>query len=214
MTTRSEFIDYCEQVFIRTDKESLLISCLDDTLRDLSLVHKFEANKSISSVTLVSDQYIYDFPTSFLTILGDITFLDSGSAPYVLNKISKEEFNLRYPDIANSSFSKSKPLDYAIFGNQIYIAPFLETVTTETLRVDGTTLASALASDSTDLPLGDEWRETIRGGVLGRAYAFLEDTSQSEVMFALYNKGIEQFKQIDDDNTDVVRITNYAGGCY
>jgi len=195
--TRTEFLTYIKRTFKREDKDTELIDALNDTLYDMSTRYDFQVSQTETEITLNDSDYKYDYPSGYAFLISNLKYIDSGGGGRTLNQLTKEQFDDKYPDISSSNADKGDPIDYTIYGNEIFIAPYLQTVTTQKLYISGSNVASELGeSDSPDYE--DRFREVIKFGTLYRAYSDLDLDDKAAKYKNLYDEGMEKMINIDD----------------
>lgn len=195
--TRTEYLEYIKKTFKRTDKDDELIDALQDTLYDMTTTYDFQVKQTETEFVLTDDTYEYDYPISYAVLVSQIRYINSGGGGRTLNLLSKSQFDIKYPDLKESNFSRGDTIDCTIYNNKIYLAPFLKTVNGEKIYVSGSTIAPVLdADDSPDFE--DRWREVIKFGTLYRAYSDLDEDVKADKYYKLYQDGIERIKQVDD----------------
>jgi len=212
--TRLEFLSYVKNEFKRTDKDSEIYEALDDTLYDLTTEHDFHVHQTEQSISLIADTYEYSLTSySMSMLLGPVLYLDDTGDADPLIKLSKASFDLRFPDLTATDFDKDEPQYYAVYGNAIFIAPFPDTVTTESILVPISTIATKLVGDSDTPAFEDQWREVIKFGVLFRVWTQLGDfgKSQAQDNLLLYQRGIEKMKKIDKSKDRGPLMAMYRG---
>ncbi|MBU0572006.1 MAG: hypothetical protein KKC50_08210 [Candidatus Omnitrophica bacterium] len=210
--TRQEFLGYIIRDGLRrTDKDLEIYEALDDTLYDITTEDFPFQSTSTSETIALTGVGIYDFPITYSTIINDIKYVDSTGQGIILNKISKQQFDIDYSDYNETQFQPAEPIDYMIYGDKIYLAPFETSVTTEKIIIYGTEIATKLTENDDEPQFADRWRELIKRGVLWRIWNGLGDTVKSDRNFQLYQRDLEKLKRIDTTKSNAVEMVAYSG---
>lgn len=208
--TRLEFRDYVvDSEFKREDKDSQIYQALDDTLYDLSNEDSFQILQERWFISLVANQYDYTFPTDFNIFMGEVKYFSANGDAWLLNKLTKQQFDEKYDDLEASNFNKGEPTDFCPFGDQILIAPYLETVTTEKIQIRGSKVSTKLTADSDTPFFQDRFRETIKFGMLWRLETDLENISQASNYVELFQRGVLQMQRIDKSKSSATPMVAY-----
>jgi hypothetical protein len=199
--TLTEYLTYIKKTFKREDKDDELTDALNDTLYDLTTAYDFQVKQTETAFNLTADTYSYTYPVTYAVLVSEIRYIDSGGGGKVLNLLNKSTFDRIYPDLKESTFSKGDPNDCAIYGNEIFLAPFPKTVNGEKIYISGSTVAVPLtANDSPSFE--DRWREVIKFGTLYRAYSDLEEDEKMAKYLQLYQNGVERMQKVDNRKND------------
>ena len=210
--TRKEYLEYIIRDFKRENKTQEIYDALDDTLYELTTEFPFQVIQSSTDIPLLTDTYQYDFPVTYSMLIGDIRYIDTNGDGFILNKLTKSQFDSKYPDIETSTtWKNSDPVDFTIYGNDIFVAPYLTTVNATTkLIVNGATLSSPLTLPTSEPQFPDQWREIIKRGTLWRLFLGIENDNKYQQNLSLYAAGIEKMKQIDLKKEGIIQ-TDYQG---
>lgn len=194
--TRTEYLTYVKKTFKREDKDDELVDALQDTLYDMSTNYEFQVSETETDLVIASDTYKYTYPSDYALLVSNVVYIDSGGSGRALTKLSKTEFDEKYPDISSTTFITGDPEDYMIYANEIYIAPYIKSVTSEKLYLYGADVAAVLgASDSPVYK--DRFREVIKFGTLYRAYSDLDMDDKAAKYELLYRNGVQKMIDVD-----------------
>ncbi|MCH7604871.1 hypothetical protein IID24_02705 [Patescibacteria group bacterium] len=208
--SRLDFLAYVKRTFKRTDKNDEIYEFLDETTDELSTIFPFDIQKERWTVSLVTNQYDYTLPDNFGLVCGGVVFIDSAGSSKKLHKLSKEEFDRAYPDIEASDFAKDDPEDYVIYGNQILIAPYLSTISSEVLEISASEIQTRLSADNSTTDFNQWWEAVIKHGVLEKLYHSLEFWEASNQHKAKYGEGISRMAEADKANTIGLEQVEYT----
>ena len=207
--TRSEFLTYIKRTFKREDKDTELLDSLTDTLYDMTTLYDFQVYQTETEFSMIDNQYEYTYPSNYAILISDVRYIDSGGGGRSLRKLSKEEFDNRYPDLKESTFPTGDPLHFTIYNDNIVIAPFPNDATNRKLYICGSTIQEELASDSSTTNFQDRWREIIKYGTLYRAYTDMEDFSKASIFANLYKERLQNMidnDKIKDNGLDAMQL--------
>jgi hypothetical protein len=146
--TRSEYLTYIKRTFLRTDKDTELIDALNDTLYDLTTTDGFQVKQTETEFVLTNDTYSYTYPSTYALLISGIKYIDSGGGGRMLNMLSKEIFDTKYPHLKESNFTRGDSVDCTIYEDEIYLAPYLQTVNGQKIYVSGSIVSLELDDDS------------------------------------------------------------------
>ena len=124
--TSTELLAYVLRVFKRTDKDTEVYEAMTDIVADIKYDTKLEAVKEEAYSTGITTlgEYKMGIPTDFQSLIGDITIVEpNNNDSRELNKISKMEYDLKYPDRlfdAYADMHSGMPCDYCLYANQLF----------------------------------------------------------------------------------------------
>jgi hypothetical protein len=205
------FNTYVLNKFIRTDKTTQLYEATTDTIALMRI--KFNADNYKEEAYLAgistSGDYKLGVPTDFGQIIGlvRVTETDSDQDYPNLNKISKLEFDERYPDsVLTSASSKNLgvPRDFCVYAQQILIGPVPDK-TTYRYYINYTTEDATDVDASTDpVPFTAELRHrnVLRNGVLFELNDGLENFEEASYYKSLFLDGLNDIILQEARNTD------------
>ncbi len=169
----SDFKTYVKYDFKRTDKDTELVQAYNDMLNWLACQMPHSGYKFQSYITTSVGIEDYGIPGTAIHILHPIKLIlgtgatDSG---YLLDHISKEEYDRIEPNPNAATPAKSRPAKYTIFDRCILVTPIPD-LATYILEINWSKRRTAMSADA-DLPaIGSEWDEVLKNGTLERLYA-------------------------------------------
>lgn len=170
--TGAEFRTYVIQVFKRTSHDAELYQSITDTIREMSRRFGFDEARVESDVTdtlgALGD-FKLDLEDDFGTLIGNVLLRD-GTRSIPLEKLTKEEFDSRYPDPEGLGVVRGRPVSFCIFSRQVLIGPVPDTVDYEfhySYIVDDGTVAVA---GTANVKFSQTHPELLRHGVLARLF--------------------------------------------
>lgn len=218
--TGSEFLAYVKQVLSRTDKDTEIYTATSDTIMDMRSLIKTDEHMAVSSalsgISAVGD-YTLSLPNDFGHLIGDVLIQDTSSDTtyFPLNKMTKVEYDVKYNrNLASSASNRHTgvPVDYAYFGQQIYIGPAVDS-TNYQFKINYTTEDTpTITSATTTVPFTDKYREVVRSGVLSRIFAELENYEESNFWDFRYQRGLKKLMDTDYDNVETSSSFNKYNG--
>lgn len=206
LMTGVDLYGYILRTFKRTDKETEVYEAITDTILDLQVRFGFDAQKveayTTAGITALGD-YKLDLPDDFGAIIGDVRFSD-GNASWTLEKLSKLEFNNKFPDPDDDDAITGQPTHFCVFGGQILLGPVPDR-TDYIYQLDyATVLEEAITSAAASVPFSDIGRECLRYGSLGRLYDALDEDGLATKNYTLYEKEFQKLKTRDQRNEQEV----------
>lgn len=213
--TGSEFLAYVNRIFKRPDKDTEIYEATTDVISDIRFQLKTEDYKTEAFVTAISSlgNYSMSLPTNFGHIIGDVTIVDdTGGQVGVLNKLTKNTYNIKYADRLYTDLSNvntSIPIDYAIYNNKIHVGPVPDAITYK-YHINYATVDYTEVTSSTDpVPFSEEYRKMLRCGVLAEVYGGLEMFDESIYWSNQYSTELTKLMNQDNNN-----ISGKEGVCY
>lgn len=192
--TGIQWLAYLKRAFKRTDKDAEIYEATTDVVRDMRMkVPMLEdeiTKQTLDAITTLGD-YKLDLEPDNNRLLGSIVVRD-GTNSRQLNKISKEEFDRRYPNPDASNVTKSLPEDFCVSGNEIYIGPVPDKTTYEYwinyLQDD----LETIDEDTTAVPYSNRYRLYLKWGVLAVLYADLKNNEEAGKNGTLYDNALRE----------------------
>ncbi len=199
--TVSQFLTYVKLDFKRDDKDTEILSAYNDTIRHLGSLEALEAVKLTSWIPTEVGQCDYPLPSTLCHILHPVKFIESFTleSGYQMNKLSKEEFDAKYPNPFATDVSKSEPTDYCVFGGSIQVGDVPDKAT-YILEVNWARMTTDLAADIDIHSFGSNWEEVLKWGTLARLYEGMGMTAEADRFWTLYTSeklGYPVFLNID-----------------
>ncbi len=211
--TGSELYTYVLKIFKRPDKSAEVYEAMTDTLKDMNTRHKFSDMKveayTTGGITSATD-YRVELPTDFGQLIGDVKIID-GDYSKPLIKLSKPMFNEKYSYLSSSNTDLGYPAHYCMWNNQILIGPKPDK-TTYGFEIDYTRkIVTAIVAGTTAVPFTDDYRETVRAGVLTNLFELMEDYNKANYWNAKHDRGMQIIMRNDIDNESAQVNIKYHG---
>jgi hypothetical protein len=210
--TGVEFYNYVLRTFIRTDKSTQVYEAVSDTIKDMRLRFGYEAYQ-VEGYTSGIDtlgEYAFGLPTNFGHLTTDVKVLDDDSSE-VLIKLSKAEFDEKYPNPNYTDATQEKPEHYCIFSDQILLGPVPDSLDYEYEFSYSEEDTVAIDGDTTSVDFTDRGREIIKFGTLYRVYRDLGNDEEAKKWNALYEAGIVKFQDREKNNLNAPMNVKYRG---
>lgn len=208
--TGSEFRDYVVRKFKRTDKDTEIYESITDVISDMNVRFKSEDYKEESYVAGISTLggYQIALPSDFGHLTGRVGITETGNDEYFepLKKISKNSYDLKYPDrllASTSNMSLDVPRDFCIYAGQIYIGPVPDK-TTYRYQINYTTEnTSAITSATTTVRFTSELRHRniLRNGVLFELHDGMENFEEAAYYKQLYLADLQALIDMERRNS-------------
>ena len=214
--TGLEVYNYILRIFKRTDKSTETYEALNDVIWDMRNRYKWEDNKEYTSLLGISaiGDYKLTLPSDFGHLIGDVVFIDSGSdrgGSQPMNKLSKEEYDVKYPNPSATSPVTGQPEDYCLYGNTIYLGNVPDAIDYG-YKINYTTddTATEIDASTASVPFTPKYREVIRNMVLSRLYDGLENDNLARKHEALGEIGLEKMVNNEEVNIRSAQTTEYV----
>ena len=182
VATGLQLRNYIVRIFKRTDKDAEIYEAISDTIRELRRRFKFiddETEIDLTDTIGTLGDFRLDVESDFGLFVGDIVIEDTDQS-YPLEKLSKPEFDRLYPNPGYSSVSKSKPVHWSYFENQIWLGPVPDS-TDYVYRMDYTSDDNIEITSATGaVPYFTKYRELLRSGVMSKLFEGLEKMDLSQ----------------------------------
>lgn len=213
----SDLYNYILKKFKRTDKSDEVYQAITDTIADMRIQFDAEDFKEEAYATGITTlgEYKMALPSDFGHIIGDITYVDTTSNDVrTLNKISKQAYDDKYGDRLYSSYSDTysgTPLDFCIYGKQLFIGPVPDSVDYKYQMNYATEDYSEITASTADVPFSGKNRNLLRNGVLAELHDGLENYEESGYWRAMYTNGLSKLISNDNGNISDSDATCYSG---
>lgn len=171
----SDFITYVRRDFKRTDKNTEIINAYNEMIVWVASLMPHGNYKYQSYIPTVSGQEDYPIPSNLMNLIHPIKWIEgSGSSQsgFPLERLTKEQYDLREPNPNRTSPSGSRPTAYAIYSRSILLTPIPD-ASTYIIEINWSKRPTALAADADTPELGAEWEQVLKQGTLERVYAGL-----------------------------------------
>lgn len=202
------FLAYLLRKFKRTDKDTEAYEAMTDTISDMRVQFDSELYKEetyVSGITALGE-YKLGLPSDFGHIIGDISLTETGGDDYFppLKKISKEKYDVKYPDrllTDTDKMNKSQPREFCLYASQLHIGPVPDKITYRYQMNYSTEATSDITAATTLVPFTDKYRNVLRAGCLFELHDGLENYEEASYWKTVYIDGLN--KIIDNDNDNI-----------
>lgn len=207
------FRDYVvdDKGFKREDKDQQIYAAITDAIQIMRRRYDFDEAKVDARTTdeiATLGEFKIDIEDD-LGLLLDVT-IEDGEWGTPLNKLSRAQFNRRYPGI-NVDGAAGYPKDYCVFGGQILIGPIPDSIAYR-YRLGYSRSAGAVTSSTTGVPFTDKYRDVLADAVLMLLWEGLEEYDKADRARAAFEAEFERAKTRERRNagegTFNVRATN------
>lgn len=189
----SDFYAYILRTFKRTDKSTEAYEAITDAVREISQSHPFNERLSETNATdtiSVSGDYKFNVESDFEMFISDIVVKD-GTNSWQLLKISKDEYDRRYPNQTATGVSTGKPVHYCLFNGVVYLGPVPDS-TSYTYSMSYSQDISTITSVSSAVPFTDKYRVAVKYGTLFHLYSAMESDEQAQKYKALFDSELSR----------------------
>ena len=209
--TGLELYQYILRKFERTDMETEVYEAITDAIGTMKLRFEFEDFKTeayTNGITVLGE-YRIALPSDFEHIIGDLMLKDDDGGSRVLVKLSKEAFDVRFPNIKETTQTRAKPTHYCIFSKTLYLGPIPDS-TDYTYYMSYTTTASTPVTAATvSVPFSDKYRKTLRELALADLYFGLGDDTAGHKYKALGDEGVGLIAAVEHRNLAAPMMNEY-----
>jgi hypothetical protein len=215
--TGAEFLAYVKRVLKRTDKDTEIYESTTDVIADIRMQLKTEDYKENIAITGISTlgEVTLSLPSDFKHLIGDVVFVDDASGyTKVLNKISKQTYDIMFGDYLHSAVTDMNtgiPSSYCLYGNEILVGPVPDSISYEYYINYTTEDFAEITAVTADVPFSGKYRKILRYGVLADVYEGMEFFEEANQWRALYVDGLMKIKITDDKNVDDKECVAYHG---
>jgi hypothetical protein len=212
--TGANLYAYVLRIFKRTNFSTEAYEAITDTVRDMKRRFDYDearVEKNTTTTITVLGTYSIAVETDFGSLIGDVIFID-GSQSQTLNKVTKEEFDRRYPNPVGTGVSRGRPVDYCIFGGKVLIGPAPDSISYRYhysyTSDDGTAITSITAA----VPFSATYPEILRHGVLERLFGDVVRMKDEGLWHGQkYEGGMQIAERRERKNTGAPAKTRYRG---
>ncbi len=216
--TRAQFLTYIKYDFKRTDKDTEIYVAYNETIRHIGNMKGTEGLKFQSWINTVAAQEDYPLPSNKCHVFKPVRIIESATVNrgYPLNMMSKADFSERYPNpnaSDTSSHSKRMPVDACIYSNSILVGP-LPDLATYIIELDWARIPSSQDAASDIQPIGEDWEEVMKFGVLFRLFTALGMDEEAAKYYNLYKDddlGYPHLIRKFEDQEESMEKTKYKG---
>lgn len=184
----SDFYSYVLRTFKRTDKSTEAYEAITDTVQEIAQMHPFDErlNETTTTDTIsVAGDYKINLESDFEMFVSDLVVQD-GTNSWQLIKISKDEFDRRFPNPTASNVSTAKPVFYTLFNGVIYLGPVPDS-TSYNYSISYSQVTSTVDSSTTSVPFTNKYRVAVKYGTLFHLYSSVESDEQAQKYKALFD---------------------------
>jgi hypothetical protein len=173
----SDFRDYVvsSRGFKRDDKDSELYDAITDAIQIMRRRCGFdEAEVEASSTDTIDTlgQWQLDVESDLGLLLGVV--VEDGNTAQPLTRLSKDEFDRRYPYNRVDSSARSFPVSYCVYAGQIQLGP-IPNKTSYVYRLAYSKRAGVVTSSTASVPFTNLYRDILADLVMSRLYVMLEE---------------------------------------
>lgn len=206
-----DFLAYVLRIFKRTDKDTELYDAITDAVTELRRIYSFdESEVEITSTDTIS--VLGDFKFSLESdnglLIGDIEVIDGDDSRPVI-KISKEKYDLLYPNSASATATRDKPKHFAVFAGVVYLGPVPDSIS-YTYRLNYSKRGTTISAASVSVPFTQDYREPLRYGVLAKAFDGL-DADLASAYLGKWEFFKQQIQLREENNQKGTGFVTYCG---
>jgi len=189
MSSLSTLKTYIKRDFKRTDKDTEITQAINDTILWIAAIMPHGNYKYQSWIYTANAREDYSIPSNLIHLIHPVKFLE-GSATndygYPLNHVSKEEYDLLYPNPNRTSpTDKGKPTVYTVFSRSILVGPLPDSAD-YILEINWSRRPVSLSADADTPELGAEWDEVIKQGAIDRLYSGIGMIEEANYWAGMY----------------------------
>lgn len=165
--------------FKRTDKSTEVYEAITDAIQFLRRRFGFSEAQTEQETTdqIVLGEYKLDIESDFGMVIG--IKVEDGTTGIPLDKMSKADFDAKYPfQDADTNFD-GFPVDYCIFGNQILIGPRPDSASYN-YRIAYSQRAGTVTSSTAGVPFTNLYRDILTDLVYHFLYSGLDEFDKSD----------------------------------
>lgn len=131
----------------------------------------------------------YALPSNLIHLIHPIRLiLGSGTSDsgYALDKLSKEEYDIRHPNPNWNTSLRGRPSAYTVYSRSILLTPIPD-VSTYYLEINWSKRITAQSAASDVSSLGSEWDEVLMQGTLERLYQSMQMYEDAAIWGSKYH---------------------------
>lgn len=207
--TLANFLIYCKYDFRRTDKSTEMTQAYNDSIVYVATRMPFGNYKYQSYISTVKYQEDYQLPSTMNHLIHPVKLLqgsDTSDLGDPLIQLTKQEYDIKYPNPNRTTPSTGYPEDYCIYSRSILLGPIPDSAD-YIIEIDWSVLPTAQSATTDTHYLGTEWDEILKYMTLHRLYAGLGQFNEAAAWKSLYEDGlgnpIGQFKVLLDKENDI-----------
>lgn len=209
------WLTYVLRALKRTDKNTEIFDatkdCIDDIRRRLVMPEDETEIQTTDTISTLGD-YRINLEEDFGLLVGDVFVRGTDTQGWVLNKITKREFDEKYSIRGTDAGVRSRPKDYCIFAGQIWVGPVPDVVS-YVYKINYTQdELSEYSTDSLSIPFTDRYRQILRWGILSGVYGdILKNDDQAAKFGTLFENGLAKIEKRNDRNRTGTIQVRYQG---
>jgi hypothetical protein len=211
--TGEQFRDYLVRTFKRPDKDTEIYEAITDTVRDMRKRYpwgEMEEEASTSDTIMTLGEYQIDVESDFGLRIGNVIVQDGYTNSWELTKLSKEEYDRRYPNPTASDVYKAPPIHYCVFAGQLLIGPVPDTTRyVYHVSYSKEDLVAVTASTSS-VPFAGRDRETLKYGSLSRLYSGMDEYDKAAFWGQLFESGLALNQSVEERNKGGNPVVRYS----
>lgn len=183
----------------RTDKEDYFNDVFPDVIHDMSTAMTEDGDpiplqdlKKPGGTLTVADGDIYkDLPSDFVFLYGSPELLYDSDKGWILIKKSREWMDYNYPNRANNTTNKSKPLYFSLEDNRFDFAPMSDA--SYTIKFPYTILHATVDSNSVAIDFKDYFKPVIKDWLKSKLWELFSDDEKRDYYLL---KGLNKLKSL------------------
>lgn len=186
--TLSDFKTYLKRDFKRTDKDTEIVDAYNKAIMQVAVRIPHGNYKFQSYLACVVGQEDYALPTTLIHLIHPVKLLDGSDSTdegYLLEKLTKEAYDIREPNPNRTNPSKGKPTAYAVYSSSILLTPIPDSAD-YLIEINWGRRPTDLSGDLDMSSLGSEWDEVLKWMALSRLYAGLDMMDEAKQWRNLY----------------------------
>lgn len=186
--TGSELYDYVLRTYKRTGKSTEIYEAITDTVNDMMIRFPFdEVSEETGTTASISSlgQYQINVESDLGLFVGNVVLLD-GDNSWELKKLSKQEFDTKFPNQAAANVNNDKPRYWCFYGGKIWLGPVPDSTSYTYKLNQSQRLITAITSTVDPVPFSGLYRETLKFGTLARTFAMVEEYEKASFWSKAY----------------------------
>ena len=196
----------------RTDKQTYLESRFTDVLHIMSRAVTEDGEpiplqdlKTTGSLSITTSSYYVALPTGFIFQYGEPELLYDTDKGRQLIKKSLDWLNWNYPNRANNSSNKAKPIYYCLENNQFDFAPMSDAA--YSVNFPYTKLHPTVDDNADTILFRDQFEVVIKDLLKAELFELLEDFDKVSLFTNRAMNNLRSLAKIDKRNSNAEIIT-------
>ena len=201
----------------RTDKQTYLETVFPDVLYEMSTaitedgepipLQDLKASDSDSTLSIVSGNYFVALPTGFIFQFAEPELYYDTNKGRLLIKKSLEWMNYHYPNRANNTSNKSKPVYYCLEKNRFDFAPMSDG--TYSIIFPFTKLHPTVDDNSDTILFKDHFKPVIKDWLKAKLWELLDDDDKKDYHLGRGLNLLRSLSIVGKRNSEAALITEY-----